>query len=61
MELKMVQYKVGDLVRHTEGIGVVGLYLVIEVRTNSPNKAVRIKSVIDGYEYWEVSSYLEVV
>ena len=53
--------QIGDLVRHIEGIGVVGLYLVIEVRTHSPNKAVRIKSVVDGHEYWEVSSYLEAV
>ena len=56
-----MRYKVGDLVRHIEGISVVGLYLVIEVKINSPNKAVRIKSVIDGHEYWEVSSYLELV
>ena len=57
----MKEYKVGDLVRHIEGISVVGFYLVIEVKKNSPNKAVRIKSVIDGHEYWEVSSYLEAV
>tara|TARA_R110000824_G_C15186638_1_gene674337 strand:+ start:659 stop:832 length:174 start_codon:yes stop_codon:yes gene_type:complete len=57
----MKEYKVGDLVRHIEGISVVGLYLVIEVLIESPNKAVRIKSVIDGHEYWEVSSYLEAV
>ena len=57
----MVQYKVGDLVRHIESHSVKGFYLVIEVKTNSPNKAVRIKSVVDGHEYWEVSSYLEAV
>ena len=55
-----MQYKVGDLVRHVQNHKRNRLYLVIEVRTNSPNKAVRIKCVIDGFEYWEVSSYLEV-
>ena len=53
--------KVGDLVKHIETHRAKGLFLVIEVRTRSPNKAVRIKSVIDGYEYWEVGSYLETV
>jgi|TARA_R110001592_G_scaffold308_3_gene1735 hypothetical protein len=53
--------QIGDLVRHIESHSVKGFYLVIEVKTNSPNKAVRIKSVVDGHEYWEVSSYLEAV
>ena len=53
--------QIGDLVRHVQTHIMQGLYLVIEVKTNSPNKAVRIKSVVDGHEYWEVSSYLEAV
>tara|TARA_R110002096_G_scaffold86736_1_gene199288 strand:+ start:108 stop:272 length:165 start_codon:yes stop_codon:yes gene_type:complete len=53
--------QIGDLVRHIESHSVKGFYLVIEVKKNSPNKAVRIKSVVDGHEYWEVSSYLEAV
>jgi len=57
----MKEYKVGDLVRHIESHSMKGFYLVIEVMISSPNKAVRIKSVVDGHEYWEVSSYLELV
>jgi hypothetical protein len=56
----MKEFKVGDLVKHVQTHIMQGFYLVIEVRIDSPNKAVRIKSVVDGFEYWEVSSYLEV-
>ena len=56
----MKEFKVGDLVKHVQTHIMQGFYLVIEVKIDSPNKAVRIKSVVDGFEYWEVSSYLEV-
>jgi len=54
----MKEFKVGDLVRYHENhLGQV-LYLVLET-PNSTFKEIRIKSVVDGLEYWEMSSYLE--
>ena len=57
----MKAFKVGDLVRYIESRSEKGLYLVIETPRSSPNKDIKIKSVADGHEYWEVSRCLEVL
>ena len=61
----MKAFKVGDLVRYIESRSEKGLYLVIEtprssIFKNSPQD-IKIKSVADGHEYWEVTRCLEVL
>ena len=53
----MKAFKIGDLVRYHENhLGQV-LYLVLETPRTSTFKEIRIKSVTDGREYWEMSEY----